>query len=291
MIREKIQQLMLQDLSREEIIDKMGWSERQFYWNRKKFFPDISFRSLKKVNHLYFEKINTHKKAYLLGFFIADGHLRSQRTDKQLNCFIVSVKREDEIILKFFISEICPEATLQHSKLKNGYEISKIQWTSVNMAKDISKYISNFHRKSYNENLDIDMSYISDEFFPSFLRGLIDGDGTVKLNFPRVELLFSSNLFANKLKMRILNLLPSLNVRIVKDNSYSKKDNKKRSKTLYRLHINSSLGSGGNGIKRYLEQLYYIHVFYNFLYYNSEFFLQRKKSRFTEYRANFLNNE
>jgi hypothetical protein len=244
----------------------------------------------KFVNNDYFEKIDNGKKAYLLGFLIADGSIVSQKVNKQLNHIIVCLKESDIDILEFFKSEICPEANIQVSTNVNGYKTCKIQWTSEKMVKDLEQYMSSLHRKSFDSNFMVNLENIPTQYFRDFFRGFMDADGCIKNKFPKVELLFNSERFAEAFKNKLNELVPDINSYIKEDSQYS--PSKSRKVSLFRLYISSQEKKKGiNFIKRDKNIYNYVTTFYDFLYKDADFYMSRKKERFTKYRANFLNSE
>lgn len=289
-MQQELLELLEKGSTREEVMNHFNWTESQFHWYFKKFLPEKSIKHYSKhVNHKYFQKLNNGKKCYLLGFLLADGCITSQKKSGELNCFSIALKESDKVILELFKQEISKDLNIQLYENSDGYKVCKIQWTSESMVKDLLKYVTHLHRKSFNTEMDINLDLIPDEYFGDFLRGLMDGDGTIKNSSPRIEILFSSEKIANKIKNKLKTLFPNyLNVRISKDEYYSKENDEKRNIPIYRLFISS----GEKGLNDYFliqNMLFYLNVFYYFLYNDSKFFLPRKKARFIEYRANFLN--
>jgi len=244
----------------------------------------------KLVNFDYFEKIDNGKKAYLLGFLIADGSIISQKVNKQLNHIVISLKDSDIEILEFFKNEVCPEANIQIITNADGYKTCKIQWTSEKMVKDLEKYMSSLHRKSFDINFLVNLDNIPNEYFRDFFRGFMDGDGCIKNKFPKIELLFNNNLFAELFKNKLNELVSGINCYIKEDLQYSPSQLRKIS--LFRLHINSQEKKKGVTFIERDKNIYnYVTNFYDFLYKDADFYMSRKKERFTKYRANFLNSE
>lgn len=244
----------------------------------------------KFVNSDYFEKIDNGRKAYLLGFLIADGSIISQKVNKQLNHIVISLKESDLEILEFFKSEICPNANIQIGTNKNGYKTCKIQWTSEKMVKDLKQYMSTLHRKSFDTDFMVSLDNIPNKYFRDFFRGFMDADGTVKNKFPKIELIFNSKKFAESFKKKLNILFPSVNSYIKEDGQYSKTEVRKV--PLFRLFVSSQeKKKGTNFIQRDKNIYNYVTNFYDFLYKDADFYMSRKKERFTKYRANFLNSE
>lgn len=244
----------------------------------------------KFVNSDYFRIIDSGKKAYLLGFLIADGCIISQKVNKQLNHVIICLKESDISILEFFKSEICPDANIQISVNKNGYKTCKIQWTSEKMIKDLEQYMSSLHRKSFDTDFVVDLDNIPSEYFRDFFRGFMDADGTVKHKFPKIELLFNSKVFAESFREKLNELVSGINSYIKEDSRYS--SSQPRKVPLFRLFISSQEKKKGISFSQRDKNIYnYVTNFYNFLYEDADFYMSRKKERFTKYRANFLNSE
>lgn len=244
----------------------------------------------KFVNNDYFKKIDNSKKAYLLGFLIADGSIISQKVNKQLNHIIICLKGSDVNILEFFKSEICPDANVQINVNKNGYETCKIQWTSEKMVEDLKRYMSTLHRKSFDSNFLVNLDSIPNEYFRDFFRGFMDADGTVKNKFPKIELLFNSKVFAESVRNKLNKLVSGINSYIKEDSQYS--PSQPRKVPLFRLFISSQEKKKGISFIERDKNIYnYITKFYDFLYKDADFYMSRKKERFTKYRANFLNSE
>lgn len=111
----------------------------------------------------YFEKIDSHDKAYWLGWLITDGCV--SKTSISL-----SIKACDKYILEQFQNDL---GLVNKIKPFNGKYFRFMFW-SKKMVDDLSKY-----GIIGNKTFTVDLPKINKEFVPSLLRGCIDGDGSI----------------------------------------------------------------------------------------------------------------
>lgn len=135
-----------------------------------------------KVNQDYFEKIDNHDKAYWLGFLFADGYVldkTGENAGKRKGMVVgIALKEDDVDHLYNFRKAISSNHPIHKKIIKlkgKEYGAYTINIGSVKMALDLIS-LGCTPRKSltlkYPEKLN-------DKFFPSFLRGYIDGDGCI----------------------------------------------------------------------------------------------------------------
>ena len=72
------------------------------------------------VNDDYFSIIDSEKKAYLLGFFIADGTIGMNQGCKNSYFMQVNICNDDDEILKLYQLEICPENKISVCNYQGG---------------------------------------------------------------------------------------------------------------------------------------------------------------------------
>lgn len=166
-------------------------------------------RKTNSINHDYFETIDSHEKAYWLGFICADGHIRkSEKRATTPNRISILIQKSDRILIeriKLALNskhKIIDDAPLDKRTGKR-YERSSIQMYSRKMIQDLFN-LGIGEDKSYN----CSFPKISEKFYPDFIRGLCDGDGSLglnqsdnlRVNFLAVEpiALFMINLFREK---------------------------------------------------------------------------------------------
>lgn len=132
----------------------------------------------------YFEVIDTEEKAYFLGLIYADGNVREHNNGYFLS---IELLRSDKYILERLASELqCGNKIYDRDRITNFGESHMSNFTSCNSKKlydDLSRF-----------NIIQDKSHITtsfkniEELIPlnlirHFLRGLVDGDGTISKRF------------------------------------------------------------------------------------------------------------
>lgn len=130
------------------------------------------------TNHTFFNKIDSEIKAYLLGFYLADGSM--DFNDKRIS---LSVTKSDEYIVDLFREYISPHYKKSfikpHTNKKTGYTSKPMVGTTFK-SNEICKVLTKYGmgaNKTYSENINTKL--ISNKFFMHFLRGYFDGDGCV----------------------------------------------------------------------------------------------------------------
>lgn len=139
----------------------------------------VRIKTLSEVRKLitkenFFESIDSELKAYLLGFFAADGCLE-RRKDYDSYTLRIGVSIKDAHILKLFNKTLADDkisigitsenmATFAITSKKLGEDLIALGFTK-DKTKDWSKF-----------------PIISKDLIPHFIRGLFDGDGTVSVD-------------------------------------------------------------------------------------------------------------
>lgn len=143
-------------------------------------YPDSAIRKILKENHIdirrhykqsfnenYFDNINTHNKAYLLGFLYADGCINKN------NVVSFTVHKQDKEILQMYADEM--NATNPIVNVKNKEHVS-ISFCSKHMC-DTLINLGCGHNKTFKlafPNIDKQYQY-------NFIRGFMDGDGCISI--------------------------------------------------------------------------------------------------------------
>lgn len=179
----------------------------------KEFKLDIKKGSASKINEEFFDQIDSEEKAYLLGFFIADGCMIKEEKENGSYSYRFSINNsiDDEDIVKLFQKFICPYKNIEYKNNQNGVknhrkEQSIIRWTSKHMFEILESY--NIHpRKTYDNNFDIPDNLIPDHLLRHFIRGFFDGDGhkgSTDISFVLNSLKFGERIkiFFNKFNSR-----------------------------------------------------------------------------------------
>lgn len=189
-----------------------------------------------KVNHHYFDNIDSNEKAWLLGFLAADGNVSKDR-----NRIKIGLSSVDRSILEKIKIMIESERDILDYETNNGFKVSELSWSSENHKKQLAKY-GIVPNKTYKK---MQLPAFDFEKQLSFILGYFDGDGCFKddgticrfeICSYRPELLEDFS--------RILNILCNSNKKVYKDKSrenyytltYSTENAKKILDKMYNLN-------------------------------------------------------
>ena len=123
----------------------------------------------------YFEKIDTEAKAYFLGLLFTDGNVFIGK--KEINQIALELTVRDVEILEKLKAELNTNNKITYRKNPNRSETVSLKFFSKKMVEDLSKYGIIPQKTKKTKHLPLDL--IPDEFKRDFVRGLIDGDGSV----------------------------------------------------------------------------------------------------------------
>lgn len=173
-----------------------------------------------KKHHVsdYFKKIDSETKAYILGYIVADGSIeesnRKNRKSKLIRLRFGCVTEDDEI-LKLIQREIAPENKIRYyqPKAANHKQVSILQICDKELISDLVSLYNIKPKKTYDANFEF--PNIPEEYERDFIRGFIDGDGSIgKRHF---SMICNSPIFANQIKDRFLKVIPELKWVIYKE--------------------------------------------------------------------------
>lgn len=155
--------------------------------------PKSKFTVKKWTNDTFFDVIDTEEKAYILGFFVADGCIRKEY-DKRCGstsyriCFSNSV--DDFEIIDLIHNRICPNnKIIETHHTSDGANRKKqliMQWTSRHMVNTLFDKYKLTTQKTKDTNYQIPDNVIPYDLMRHFIRGLIDGDGTINKSDIRI---------------------------------------------------------------------------------------------------------
>lgn len=225
---------------------------------------DRQVRNRKKVNDTYFDVIDSEEKAYLLGFFIADGCVKEikykTKTSYKMS-FDNTILDEESIMLLH--DRICPNTKLSIKHMSNKHKPQyTLQWTSDHMAKTLINKYNIGLRKTHDQNFKLPDNTIPDNLWRHFVRGFMDGDGHIDSH--NMYFIFTSKLFMNQVAETFKNF------------NYTIYELKGKTMNYWRLYIPLS--------GKYRE------VIKKFLYDDCKYFLTRKyNSLNTEISYNLIN--
>jgi len=123
-----------------------------------------------KHNYLFFNKIDSEIKAYLLGIIAGDGHIANKYSYLE----IVANSKDTET-LELFKTYISPNNVIRKHSTSNN--CNKILISSVTLCKDICNHLKISPGKKSNK---ICLPDFNEDLIKHFIRGLIDSDGWIK---------------------------------------------------------------------------------------------------------------
>jgi hypothetical protein len=219
------------------------------------------------VNKDYFKVIDSHEKAYILGFLYADGYNHEKRGRVVLNL----QECDKEILLKI---KNCLEYTgplLYDKKKLPRVNQFRLAINNKTLSEDLAK-LGCMQAKTFKIKFP---DFINNEFLSSFILGYFDGDGSIFRVVNKNYFYYGLSIIGTEdLIKGILNYLNNnLKLNCKLDSAYRTK-NKKGNDTIKELRI-----GGKYNIIQILEHLYK----------NSPLFLQRKKEKYLHFKNDKTN--
>jgi hypothetical protein len=252
------------------IIENILPNRKLFEIHNRAFSLNIAYLT---YNENYFEKINSHEKAYWLGFIYTDGYV-TEKTSR----FGIELSIKDINHLQNFLN--CLDS---NQKIRTRIRENKFESKNVEYLESCSFLINN--KKLHNDLINCGVvpnktknlkfpseEILQKEFLFSFVRGLIDGDGTIglyntsktsELKKPCIALYGACYDFLTFLKTELSNYDINLNLTEKEDGFFrlmsEKQDTVKR---LLQLLYNHS--SEGTRLKRKYKNAQKISDYFNF---------------------------
>lgn len=215
----------------------------------------IKFRHTSIKLNYNFEKITNSEEAYIVGIFLADGHVGKTQLGLRL-------KKSDINIIQKIKNYFSKDITLQQDETTVGFVVSSYQACENAIKLGISRH------KTQKEFI---IPKMDDKYLSDFIRGYFDGDGTI---FKCNNKYLKSNICSPTIQ-----ILENIQT-ILKNNNISSTINKesrigKIQKILDREYISTM-----DMYRLYIRKKEDLQRFYYFLYNNSNFYLERKKEVF-----------
>lgn len=233
------------------------------------------------ANSEFFDTINTPEKAYLLGFFIADGCI-NKTTNRSNGRFSINQSEDDKEIVEAFKQYLNIPSDIQivnnHNGVKHRKTQYRIRWTSIHMKEILEEKYNITSNKTLDSEFDFPINLIPETLQGHFVRGFIDGDGCMGDNGQEGN--FSVSIVGTSIKF--VTLIGDL---VSKATSMSYKIHETQGKTCKYYSLRWSCD--------HIDKLNKIIKLQNYLYNNATIFLHRKKEKidhYIEYRANLLDN-
>lgn len=173
-----------------EIADQLGHTETQV----RGWINNNLSRKNRTFNDHYFDEITSPNQAYWLGFIYADGWVSSHKrscmnkdgtSESYSMCyeFGIELQREDEYLLDAFNREIggVHKIYRKHkcSRICGNKNITETDTSVIRVYSN--PFVSGLIKNGvvFNKTKSNVFPIVSDELFPDFLRGYIDGDGCI----------------------------------------------------------------------------------------------------------------
>ena len=224
------------------------------------------------VDDNFFSSIDSEIKAYLLGFFLADGTYCLGARCTTSYKFGVTLQLEDEEIIKMFQEFIVPSKDINYKSAridKKGVKhkaTSGIYWTSKLMAKDLESF-NITPRKTFDTEFEFPFERIPDEFIWDFIRGFFDGDGQISYS----ETTHAATFAIYGTSFKFMNQIGDM---FEKEFNVSKRVEgvKKRDMILYTLRFSANF-----------HRAKFIRELYTKFYSNKKYFMKRKQEKMMKY--------
>lgn len=171
----KILKLYADGKSGYEVMNELGIDinkKNEVYSIIKKAGLTRSYRECHQpnFNRNFFSEIDSHEKAYLLGFLYADGCVHSHNMGISL-----ALHKKDKEILEYFQKFLNLDATPSQVKGKNTL---RLEWQSVIMKQDLIK-----RGCVPKKSLILTPPTLKEDLRSHFIRGYFDGDGSIYKRF------------------------------------------------------------------------------------------------------------
>lgn len=199
-------------LKQAEIAAEFGVSEMKIYRAMKEYGIAATHRYRHHQYDESFFSTWSSDMAYILGFITCDGYIHTRRkTEKSLR---IDIQAADVEILEYIKSKMCPTMPIRfrnrfNKKTGNTHRQAHLRVQSKQIVADLAK-LGVSERKTGNEY----MPDMPEEFKFDYLRGIIDGDGSICASFvcmsgksymrPRMQIVSSSLSFLAQLQHNIL---------------------------------------------------------------------------------------
>lgn len=217
-------------------------------------------KPLYKINETFFENVDNEYKSYFLGLIFADGYLHEKR-----NYMSLTLQETDVDILNKLRSCIETDKPLQLIKRKE--KNTKNQYRLLITRKKIINDLINYgvHQNKSLTCTPIKLYKLDDILLKHFIRGYFDGDGSVTYYKTRNSMNSTINICCTNEFYDFFSLYINkvLSIKTTKSKRFNNEKN------CYDLRI-----CGNRNVIKFLD----------YLYSNSNIFLERKEKKFNEFK-------
>ena len=105
----------------------------------------MKFKRIYSLDENFFEKIDTERKAYILGFVYADGNNKSQNSGLS-----ITISYDDKELLEEIKNELKSNAKITEQNI-NGFKQAHIDFNSYKLSRDLEK--QGCYKKGNSRNL------------------------------------------------------------------------------------------------------------------------------------------
>lgn len=184
---EEIKRLSDEGLNLKQIAEKIDIPSRRLGEMLKENNISLPKGYRYKVNDTFFDSIDSEIKAYLLGFFVADGCMQKEAKYRNGEIYSYSYRMmfcnsiDDKDIIELFQQYICPSKKLEYSNNQSGVKVKRksqihFKWNSKYMFETLLTY-NIISRKTYDFEFKFPFEKIPLELHRHFIRGFFDGNG------------------------------------------------------------------------------------------------------------------
>lgn len=147
-------------------------------WRENNISEKYQKHQLYSLDEEYFKYIDSHNKAYFLGFICADGCIY-RRNDHQ-GMLSIAVKDIDIEILNNFKQSIKTSKPISIVKQSEKTTMATLQLTSDILVEDLLE-LGVGVRKTFDLSIKNIIQKMPKKFIPSFILGYFDGDGSIDI--------------------------------------------------------------------------------------------------------------
>lgn len=228
----------------------------------------MKFKRIYSLDENFFEKIDTERKAYILGFVYADGNNKSQNSGLS-----ITISYDDKELLEEIKNELKSNAKITEQNI-NGFKQVHIDFNSYKLSRDLEKQ-GCYKNKTYKIVFPL---FLDESLMNHFIRGYFDGDGCIWEGERKKMLIRDKNTktgFKNKTVHNVkFTVTSNTNFILGLQNYLVEHLGFKRNKIFNRNKNNTAIStleySGRGNVKK----------LYDFMYNNSTICLKRKYDKF-----------
>lgn len=126
-----------------------------------------------RIDHDFFNKIDSEKKAYILGLIMTDGNIH-----KQHNSLRFDFQKRDRELCEIARNSLNSNAKIVEREIKRGGSQVRVQFNSKTLIVDLAKLGVEPGNKTYKNKFPSEF-VVPRQYQRDYIRGVLDGDGGV----------------------------------------------------------------------------------------------------------------